>query len=161
MTAGVVAMILSANPNLTVEEVRDVLLETADNSYDPNNLYGWGIINAWDAIQFALGKPPEGYEIPEIFTLRQNYPNPFNPTTNISYTLNYHDSHVKLKVYDLLGREIRTLVDEIQDKQSKPYMVVFDSRDLPAGVYFYQLIVESPYSIYGMKTEAKKMILVK
>jgi hypothetical protein len=161
MSAGVVAMLLSAKPDMTVYEVREVLKETASNSYDPNNEYGWGIVDAWSAIQMAFGIEPGEFELPEIFTLDQNYPNPFNPSTNITYTLNYHDSHVTLKIYDLLGREIRTLVNEFQDKRSKPYMVKFDASGLPAGVYFYKLTVETPNAIYDNKTETKKMVLVK
>jgi hypothetical protein len=94
---------------------------------------------------------------PKEFVLYQNYPNPFNPSTVISYQLPVI-SNVTLKVYDILGNEIATLVNE--EKQPGVYEVEFGnvgtSRDLslPSGVYFYQLKTGSFSSI-------KKMVLLK
>ena len=75
-------------------------------------------------------------DLPKTFALYQNYPNPFNPTTVISYQLSAV-SNVTLKVYDILGREVRTLVDEAQ-KMGR-YEVEFDASQLPSGAYFYRL----------------------
>ena len=69
----------------------------------------------------------------------QNYPNPFNPTTTIVYTLP-KQQHVTLKVYDLMGREMVTLVDEAQD--AGRYDIIFDATQLPSGTYFYRLLTE-------------------
>lgn len=88
------------------------------------------------------------------FKVEQNTPNPFNPTTNISYEL-YDASYVKLKVFDLIGKEIATLVDANQTKGT--YTVTFDASkyaNLTSGIYFYKLETEK-YS------EVKKMILTK
>jgi Secretion system C-terminal sorting domain len=88
------------------------------------------------------------------FKLEQNHPNPFNPTTNIKYEL-FNESHVTLKVYDLIGREIATLVDETQPKGE--YSVDFDASkysNLTSGIYFYKLTTEK-YS------DVRKMILTK
>lgn len=88
------------------------------------------------------------------FKVEQNIPNPFNPTTNISYEL-YDASYVKLKVFDLIGKEIATLVDANQTKGT--YTVTFDASkyaNLTSGIYFYKLETEK-YS------EVKKMILTK
>ncbi len=88
------------------------------------------------------------------FTLEQNHPNPFNPTTTISYELT-NETHVSLKVYDLIGREIATLVEENQP--AGEYNVEFDASkysNLTSGIYFYKLTTEH-YS------DVKKMILTK
>lgn len=85
------------------------------------------------------------------FGIEQNYPNPFNPTTIINYSVN-STRHTKLIVYDLIGREIATLVDQIQAPGT--YSVRFDAANLSGGVYFYRLSA-------GNYTETKKMILQK
>lgn len=74
--------------------------------------------------------------LPVSFNLMQNYPNPFNPTTTINYSLD-KPGHIKLVIYDLLGREIKSLVDEYKD--SGTYKVDFNAENLSSGVYFYQL----------------------
>jgi hypothetical protein len=89
--------------------------------------------------------------VPKQYSLAQNYPNPFNPTTRIEYTL-ANSGHVALRVFDLLGREVATIVDE--NKQAGSYEVSFDASGLPSGVYMYQLRT-------GSFTEGRKMLLVK
>jgi len=90
-------------------------------------------------------------QAPARFELGQNYPNPFNPTTVISYQLPTI-AVVTLKVYDVLGREIKTLVDERQSAGT--YSATFDAADLASDVYFYRLQASS-------FSQTKKMILVK
>jgi hypothetical protein len=89
--------------------------------------------------------------INEEFNLFQNYPNPFNPTTTIPYEIP-EDEFVSLKVYDLLGREVTTLVNE--EKPAGSYDVQFSANSLTSGIYFYQLKS-------GNLVETKKMILIK
>ncbi len=74
--------------------------------------------------------------LPQTFTLEQNYPNPFNPTTKISWQSPV-TSWQTLKVFDLLGREIVTLVDE--ERPAGSYEIIFDGKNLQSGIYFYQL----------------------
>lgn len=93
--------------------------------------------------------PPN--QIPQLFSLSQNYPNPFNPSTTISYQI-ASASKVSLKVYDLLGREIATLVDET--KLAGNYTATFRAANLPSGVYFYRLQA-------GTFTQTKKLVLLK
>jgi hypothetical protein len=88
---------------------------------------------------------------PKEFDLAQNYPNPFNPATVISYQLPV-TNHVSLKVYDAIGREVATLVNEI--KEAGYYFVSFDASNLSSGIYFAQL--QS-----GEKMQLKKLVLVK
>ena len=88
---------------------------------------------------------------PGNFILSQNYPNPFNPATIIGYRLP-SAGHVTLKVYDGLGREVTTLIDERQDAGG--HSIVFNAAGLPTGVYFYRLQA-------GTRCEVRKLILLK
>ena len=88
---------------------------------------------------------------PKDFILQQNYPNPFNPSTTIEYTLP-RTTFVTLKVYDLLGREVQTLVHEKQSAGA--HSVVFEAKELPSTIYFYKLQSEN-------FCEIRKMLLVR
>jgi hypothetical protein len=85
------------------------------------------------------------------FKLQQNYPNPFNPKTTIKYSIP-STSFIKLKVFDVLGNEIATLVNE--EKSAGNYDVDFNASEIPSGVYFYKLKA-------GDFTQTKKMVLLK
>jgi len=89
--------------------------------------------------------------IPTDFLLSQNYPNPFNPSTKIKYSVS-QSSKVVLKVFDFLGNEIETLINE--EKPAGSYELTWVAANLPSGVYFYQLKA-------GSLLETKKMILLK
>jgi photosystem II stability/assembly factor-like uncharacterized protein len=90
-------------------------------------------------------------EISLSYTLSQNYPNPFNPTTTISYQL-MAANFVNLRIYDILGREVGTLVNEV--RQPGTYVVRFDGSGLASGVYFYKLQA-------GRFVDVKKFVLLK
>jgi len=75
-------------------------------------------------------------DIPKIFSLAQNYPNPFNPFTIIPFSVPYTE-RVMLKIYNILGREVETLVDE--ELGAGSYKIIWNGDHLPAGVYFYRL----------------------
>ena len=83
--------------------------------------------------------------------LSQNYPNPFNPSTQIQFSV-AHAGFVSLKVYDMLGREVATLIS--RDLSPQSYSVTWNAADLPSGVYFYKLDAEG-------NSVTKKMILMK
>jgi hypothetical protein len=103
---------------------------------------------------FITGQPSAvGDEkgLPKEFALSQNYPNPFNPATNVSYQLAAR-SQVSLKVFDVLGREVATLVNE--EKEPGTYSAVWDARNAASGVYFYRLDA-------GNFTSVRKLLLLK
>jgi len=89
--------------------------------------------------------------IPVKYALTQNYPNPFNPSTTISYQLPV-DAFVTLKVYDMMGKEVATLVNNL--KRAGGYDVSFDATNLPSGTYFYRMIA-------GNFSDVKKMTILK
>jgi hypothetical protein len=104
----------------------------------------------------TLGITQTGNELPDKFSLEQNYPNPFNPVTKISFSLpsnvRRQTQDVKLYVFDIVGKEVQTLVDE--QLQPGTYEVTFDGSSLASGIYFYQLKA-------GKYIETKKLVLIK
>lgn len=108
----------------------------------------------------AWVESPSGYVVsvknfksnPETHALAQNYPNPFNPSTTIAYSLP-NAGNVTLQVFDVLGKEIQTLVNEFQPANN--YSVRFDAGSLPSGVYYYQLQVDDKL------VQTNKMLLMR
>lgn len=118
-----------------------------------NALGDTGTLKAW-CVQVTFQTYLGGLvtvEVPNHYSLSQNYPNPFNPSTKIKYGIP-KAGNITLKVYDLLGKEVATLVNET--KQQGYYTVEFDAIDLSSGVYFYKITA-------GNFTAIKKMLLVK
>jgi len=89
--------------------------------------------------------------IPNQFNLSQNYPNPFNPLTKINYSIP-KGTNVSIRIYDILGRLVRTLVNEF--REAGTYNINFDGSNLSSGVYFYRIEA-------GDFVESKKMVLIK
>ncbi len=104
-----------------------------------------------DIYNFVTSVENNVNKLPEEFALSQNYPNPFNPSTKIKYSVTL-SSNVVIKVYDVLGDEVATLVNE--EKPAGEYKVEFDGIKLSSGIYFYQLKA-------GSYIETKKMVLMK
>jgi hypothetical protein len=90
-------------------------------------------------------------QLPQNYALDQNYPNPFNPATKITYAVP-QNSFISLRVFDILGNEVQTLVNET--KNAGTYTVSFDAASVPSGVYFYTLEA-------GNFVSTKKMVLIK
>jgi hypothetical protein len=104
-----------------------------------------------DSMQVIVTSVDDDETLPTEYALLQNYPNPFNPNTTISWQSPV-GSHQTIKVFDVLGNEIATLVDEY--KPAGRYEVEFDASRLASGIYFYQLKA-------GEYASVKKMILIK
>ncbi|MDD5362146.1 MAG: T9SS type A sorting domain-containing protein [Ignavibacteria bacterium] len=109
-----------------------------------------------DSINFYLSRFLNGIReinnsVPDNYLLKQNYPNPFNPSTTIEFAIP-KSGYVKLVVYDLLGKEIKTAVNEF--KHAGSYVVDLHANDIASGIYFYKLTVND-------FTEVKKMLLIK
>lgn len=104
------------------------------------------------AFEFGLFSVVDNSSLTPInFSLYQNYPNPFNPSTTISYSIP-NPGYITLKIYDVLGKEIQTLVTEFQ--QAGSYSLDFDASEFSSGIYFYQLEA-------GNLVVTKKMILIR
>jgi minor extracellular serine protease Vpr len=149
--AGVAAVLFEYKPELTGLEVRDLLIRSA--RYDaftqetPNNEWGSGKVDAYA----LLGLAGQFTDRPYSNALVVNYPNPFNESTIIQFSL-ARESHVTLRVYDILGRPVGTLVEETLP--SNLHAVRFDAGGLSSGVYFYRIETDT-------FTETKRMVLVR
>ena len=135
-------------------------IDPSDNIEDNNNNGYTNIeeyLNGMNPLLTDIENVYDGLKA-ETFTLLQNYPNPFNPSTTIKYSVSRVETrrgvspHVTLNVYDILGREVSTLVN----KEQKPgsYEVKFNANDLTSGLYFYKIATNG-------FTETKKMILLR
>ena len=128
---------------------------------DPENYpHGFGpqgdVIRIYNFVRLVRDESPNTInnnetELPGNFKLGQNYPNPFNPTTTIKFSL-VEENRTTLKIYNLIGSEVQTLIDEI--RQPGNYEITFNARGLTSGVYFYSL-ASSNFS------DTKKMILLR
>ncbi|GEM_PF-4912595 len=110
-------------------------------------LLGWGLkLNI-----SPIGIQPISGIVPKVFQLYQNYPNPFNPTTDIKFDIP-KDANVKVKIYDILGREVASVINEF--KKAGEYSISYDASNLASGIYIYKIEAND-------LTDAKKMILIK
>jgi len=135
-------------------------VETGDDEYMMSGVYSDNALPEGDAplgyktkvfFENSSNTPTTGNQIPKNYDLSQNYPNPFNPVTKINFSIP-KSGFVTLKVYDITGREIKVLVNEM--KQSGYYTVDFNGAGFASGVYFYR-IQSSDF------TSVKRMVLVK
>jgi photosystem II stability/assembly factor-like uncharacterized protein len=124
---------------------------TSPRTISSNNI--WAIRNNGGISKFtsSVGINPISTEVPSKYSLSQNYPNPFNPTTKIKFAITKL-SEVKIVVFDAMGREVQTLVNE--KLQAGTYETTFDGSQLTSGVYFYKISS-------GDFSETKKMLMVK
>ena len=134
---------------LTGTDAADYTLQNIfSKSSNPGFPYDW-----MPSVPVITGVKSDNFEsqIPDSYRLYQNYPNPFNPSTTIRYSVP-QSSHVKIVLYDILGKEVATLVNEA--KNAGNYKVMFNASSLASGVYFYR--IES-----GNFVQVKKMMLLK
>jgi hypothetical protein len=102
-------------------------------------------------VKVSTGVQDQSTGIPQEYSLQQNYPNPFNPSTSISYQLPAN-SFVSLKVFDMLGREVATLVDEV--KNAGTYSTTWNASGFGSGIYFCKMQA-------GSFSATRKLVLMK
>lgn len=144
----------------TVGGNRDPSITDSPRGYIGNQFIGFAVFESGRTgrshiyaryFYFTLGAINEPSHPPAGFSLFQNYPNPFNPTTNIGFRI-ANIEFVSLKVYDVLGRLVRTLINKVEQPGS--YSVTFDAGSLSSGVYFYRLQA-------GSHSASKKLLLLR
>lgn len=160
LVAGAAALLVKAHPTMPPMKIVDAMKATANQSNKPDNMMGWGIVNALAAHNYLAGgdtsTPPQ---TPASFILQQNYPNPFNPGTDIIYDLPV-TSQISLGIYDLLGREVRTLASgQISAGSHKVRWDGTDNRGVPvaSGTYVYRLTGTEPG---GTQTSISRMMVL-
>jgi ligand-binding sensor domain-containing protein len=139
----------TSNSGLPDNYVQAIAIDKQGNKWIGTNVGGLAVYREGGVILPVEEK--ETNEIPSKFTLYQNYPNPFNPSTTIEFDIPER-TNVKLIVYDILGREIETLIDK--ELEPGKYKINFTATNLPSGVYFYTL--KTPKF-----TKTNKMLLIK
>ena len=137
-----IAFALGSGNTTTALTVTDLKIDTTTSPIDVGTL---------------TSAPLAEQSIPQVYSLEQNYPNPFNPSTTIQYSLPLA-SHVKLSIYDVLGRVIMNLVDDVQS--ASYYKVQWNASNLSSGIYFYRLDARSQDGSKDF-TSVKKLMLLK
>jgi hypothetical protein len=160
---------LSASPEfgITIPDMTDTVMVTFDGSWlDIGDYTGTITVDGFDIYhdeptvtipvtmhisdQVGVDEQIAG-DLPREFSLSQNYPNPFNPQTAVKYALP-RDSHVKIEIFDLLGRKVQTLVNE--DKEAGVHEVIWNADRAASGIYFYRMETEG-------FTRTNKMLLLR
>ena len=114
--------------------------QTYNGTLTINNSDSTIIVNLKGFSNSTIGVKQISSDVPDNFALHQNYPNPFNPSTIINYQLAIN-SYVRLKIFDVTGKEVAVLVNAKQEAGT--YEVEFNADNLPSGVYFYKLITDN------------------
>lgn len=165
IVAGVVSLLLALKPDLTFEDVYDLLKAGAQDQVGPmsedtegwDKYFGWGLINATATVNALVTSVDDRNEnAPETYVLAQNFPNPFNPETVIRYQLPWF-SRIKIEIFSLLGQKVTTLVDKQQSKGAHSatwYGRDATGRAVASGVYIYRLQA-------GSFVEGRKMLLLR
>lgn len=143
----------AVNDSLGDLEMESLAIDASGQLYA--GTYTSGVFRAYRTTGGTTGISASQAGIPKEYGLSQNYPNPFNPTTTISYQLPA-SGNVTLRVYDILGRGVSTLVDGREN--AGRYAITFDGSRLASGVYFYRLIAEGNGKRF---VSTKKLLLMK
>jgi ligand-binding sensor domain-containing protein len=139
-----------SNSGLSDNDVRAIAIDGQGNKWIGTSSGGLAVYREGGVI-LPVEVKEKSNETPTRFTLYQNYPNPFNPSTTIEFDIPER-TNVKLVVYDILGREVETIIDK--ELEPGKYKVNFNATNLPSGVYFYTL--RTPKF-----TKTNKMLLIK
>ncbi len=146
-----VCLISTSLPVLTqdaqVQQIQDMFMPLTDSTITAVSVHTMPSVSSCG----TTGISNNQNEMPEEFSLSQNYPNPFNPSTKIKYEI-ASNTFVKLVIYDITGKEVKTIVD--QNQNAGTYEVIYDASNLSSGIYFYKLTANN-------FSDVKKMSLVK
>ncbi len=166
MTAGIIALMLEANPDLNATQIKNILRKTARQDeftgtipIDGSNLWGHGKIDAYTAVYSAFNSTSVDNEnyITDSYELYNNFPNPFNPTTAIKFNVPF-ESRVNASVYNILGEKVTDLLNEV--KHTGVYTINWNAENFSSGTYICKVDFNSAD---GKNNSSKiiKMMLMK
>ncbi len=135
LVGGAAAVILSARPDWSPMDVRNAMMATATRADNPDNDYGYGILQVWDAIQYGITQDTDPDNVlPGDFAIRKAYPNPFN--AGITFALDIPGPvPVALKIFSINGTLVTTLYEGSDQRRD----VTWQPGDIPSGIYFAEL----------------------
>lgn len=144
LVAGASALVLQVDTTLSNMQIIDALRSTASQAQNPNNEYGWGIINTYNAAFYFTGIKGEPHQAVKEYELLTNYPNPFNPETTIRYRIGSR-LMINLSIFNHLGQKIVGLKSGFE--QPGEHEVLWDASNLASGVYYIVLRVNSTVTV--------------
>jgi len=153
LAAGAAAVIMSANPDWTNMQVREAMMMTASQGNNPDNSYGYGIINTWEAINYQYTSSVENNDIiANHIKVNKAFPNPFNPLISMTVEFFQAGALIKSSVYDLHGRLVEILYNK--GFTEKTLQLSWDATDYPNGIYFI-------YTYWSGGSDLQKITLLK
>ena len=152
LVAGAAALILQARPDRSAMEVREAMMMTASNADNPDNTYGYGILNAVEAINYGTTSINENTDyLSSDYNLIRTYPNPFNPTMNIEIDVR-PSSELKVDVFSYNGNHVANIFDGITTNRLLQFR--WEPNNISSAVYLIRLIING-------RTSYKKVSFIK
>ena len=152
LVAGAAALILQARPDWSAMEVREAMMMTASNADNPDNTYGYGILNAVEAINYGTTSMNENTDyLPSDYNLIRTYPNPFNPAMNIEIDVR-PSSELKVDVFSYNGNHVANIFNGITTNRLSQFR--WEPNNTSSAVYFVRLIIDG-------RTSYKKVSFIK
>jgi len=152
LVAGAAALIIQARPSWSAMEVREAMMMTASNADNPDNTYGYGILNAGEAINYGTtSKNDNANYLPIDYDLVRAYPNPFNPSMNIEIDV-LSSSELKVDIFSYNGSHVANIFDGMTVNQLSRFR--WEPKNMPSAVYVVRLIING-------KINYKKVTFIK
>ena len=152
LVAGAAALIIQSRPDWSAMEVREAIMMTASNAHYPDNTYGYGILNAGDAINYGTTSINDNADyLPSDFNLIRTYPNPFNPAMNIEIDVR-PSSELKIDVFSYNGNHVSNIFDGITTNRLLQFR--WEPNNISSAVYLVRLIING-------RTSYKKVSFIK
>ena len=136
LVAGAAACVLQAHPDWTPQQVREALMMTASDPENPDNQYGWGIIDVMGTINYQFMEIVNSVIVPVDYSISRPFPNPFNPMIHFSVSI-FQQSNITLTIFDIYGKEVERLWSNNIEKGVYP--IKWNADGASSGVYFIHL----------------------